>query len=105
MANQQGIIRNIYHLLSEIRYISSEKKLRDSLLFNYIMKHYHKYRETDQQLCKAREEMKFMSETYLCYLRSQRRYEEIYNQYHGKGERSVKETADMLGFKLPHDPK
>lgn len=105
MATQQGIIRNLYHLLSEIRYISSEKHLRDSLLFNYVMKQFRKYKETDQQLCKAREEMKFLSETYLCYLRSQRRYEEIHNQYHAKGERSVKETADMVGFKLPHDPK
>jgi len=102
---QIGVIRTLRQLMSEIRYISSEKKLQDSILVKYIMMQFQKYKETDQQLCKAQEEMKFLASSYLCYLRSQRRYEEIHNQYHAKGERSVKETANMMGFKLPHDPK
>lgn len=101
----QGVVRTLRQLVSEIRHISSENKLQDSLLVKYIIMQFHKYKETDQQLCKAQEEMKFLVSSYLCYLRSQRRYEEIHSQYHTKGERSVKETADMLGFKLPHDPK
>jgi hypothetical protein len=101
----QGVVRTLRQLVSEVRHISSEKKLQDSLLIKYIMMQFRKYKETDQQLCKAQEEMKFLASSYLCYLRSQRRYEEIHNQYHAKGERSVKETANMVGFKLPHDPK
>jgi hypothetical protein len=101
----QGVVRTLRQLVSEVRHISSEKKLQDSLLIKYIMMQFCKYKETDQQLCKAQEEMKFLASSYLCYLRSQRRYEEIRNQYHAKGERSVKETANMVGFKLPHDPK
>lgn len=101
----QGIVRTLRQLLSEIRHISSENKRQDSLLIKYIMMQFHKHKETDQQLCKAQEEMKFLASSYLCYLQSQRRYEAIYNQYHAKGERSVRETADMVGFKLPHDTK
>lgn len=103
--SHREIISTLRQLISEIRYISSEKKLHDSLLVKYIMMQFHKYKETDQQLCKAQEEMKFLALSYLCYLQSQRRFEEIHNQYHAKGERSVKETADMVGFKLPKDPK
>lgn len=99
------IVRTLRQLMFEIRYFNSEKKLSDSLLVRYIMMQFHKYKETDQQLCKAQEEMKFLASSYLCYLQSQRRYKEICDQYHVKGERSIKETADMMGFKLPHDPK
>lgn len=33
------------------------------------------------------------------------RYQELHAEYHGRGERTVKETADLVGFKLPHDPR
>lgn len=103
--SQREIVRTLRNLVSEIRHISSEKKLKESLLVQYIVSQFRRHQQTDQQLCKAREEMKFMAQSYLCYLQSQRRYDEIHNQYHSKGERSVRDTADMLGFKLPHDPK
>lgn len=91
-------------LISELRHNSSGSLLKDSLLIKYIFKQYRKYKVTDKQICKAGEEMKFVSESYLCYLKSQRQYEKLYHQYHAKGERSVEETANIVGFKLPHDP-
>lgn len=69
------------------------------------MLQYRQYKITEQQVCKAQNEMIYLAESYLCYLRSQRQYMLIHNQYTGKKERSVQETADMIGFKLPHDPK
>lgn len=33
------------------------------------------------------------------------RYLELHSEYHGRGERTVKETADLVGFKLPNDPR
>jgi hypothetical protein len=60
---------------------------------------------TDEQLCKAQFEMAYLADTYACYLGSLRRYHSIKDQYHGKGERSIESTANMVGFKLPHDPK
>ncbi|XP_066255599.1 protein FMC1 homolog [Euwallacea similis] len=94
----RGIIR-------EFRYALPERSLKDNLIFNYLMKQYRKYKTTDQQLCKAQEEMNFIANSYLCYLRSSRLSQEIHDEFHGKGERTVQETADMIGFKLPHDPK
>lgn len=98
-------LRILRQLLSELRHMSFDGNLKDSLLKKYIFQQYRKFQITDLQLCKAREEMNFLAQSYLCYLQSQRRYKEIHEQYHAKGERSVKETADMVGFKLPHDPK
>lgn len=99
------VLTNLRRLLSEVRNVNSNKKLKDSILIKYIFTQYHKYKVTDQQLCKAQEEMKFLAQTYLCYLRSQRQYDELNQQYLSKGERSVKDTANLVGFKLPHDPK
>lgn len=71
----------------------------------YILKETRKHMTTDQQLCKAREELKYTAQTYLCYLQSKRKYNEINIEYAGRGERSVADTANMVGFKLPHEPK
>jgi hypothetical protein len=49
--------------------------------------------------------MAYLADTFSCYLSSVRRYNKIKDQYHGKGERSVEETAHLVGFKLPHEPK
>lgn len=93
-------------LLNELRLASPSGKLKkDSMVYKYITNQFEKHQTTDQTLCKAKEEMKFLGETYLCYLRSLRKFDEIQKVYKGKGERSIKDTADMVGFKLPHDPK
>ncbi|KAJ6636350.1 SRR1-like protein, partial [Pseudolycoriella hygida] len=92
-------------LINELRLASPNGIMnKDALVFKYISSQFRKYKTTDQQLCKAREEMKFLGSTYLCYLRSLRKQVDIQKHYKGSGERSVKNTADMVGFKLPHDP-
>ena len=99
-------IKLLKQLASEVRMTSSHEKIcSESPLMKYIISQYHQYRVTDQQLCKAQEEMENLASTYLCYLQSVRRTSEIHQAYKGKGERSVQETANMVGFKLPHDPK
>lgn len=93
-------------LLSELRQHSQNGVLnKESPQFQYIASNFQKYQTTDQVLCKAKEEMKFLGETYLCYLQSLRRQNAIQKEYSGKGERSIEETASLVGFKLPHDPK
>lgn len=42
-----------------------------------------------------------VGETYLTYLRSSRQYSTIMINYRGKGERTVLDTATIVGFKLP----
>jgi len=92
-------------LASELRLASFSGNLKESPAIRYVLDGYKKFKVTDQQLCKAQEEMKYISETYLCYLKSTRQYVELHKHYQGKGERSAEETAKMVGFKLPHDPK
>jgi len=92
-------------LLHELRLISPEGNIKDSLAAKYILSQFKKYKTTEEQLCKARDEMKFVGSTYLAYLQSSRKYLEINKEYKGKGERSIEDTAHMVGFKLPHDPK
>lgn len=98
-------IKTLRKIASELRSISSNGNLKNSPAIEYILKQYRKLKVTDQQLCKAQEEMKYMSETYLCYLKSTRQYMELHKHYQGKGERTTEETANLVGFKLPHDPK
>lgn len=92
-------------LIREIRRVSSEQNTKNDMMAQYILEQARSHRETSQVLCKAREELKNLAETYLCYLTSQRMCKEIQARYTGKGERSIRETADLVGFKLPHDPK
>uniref|UniRef100_A0A1A9WPC0 Protein FMC1 homolog n=1 Tax=Glossina brevipalpis TaxID=37001 RepID=A0A1A9WPC0_9MUSC len=92
-------------LLQELRLASPCACIKDSLVARYILAQYKKFSTTDQQLCKARDEALFLGQTYLTYLSSVRKYNELHKEYRGKGERSIKETCDMVGFKLPTDPK
>lgn len=92
-------------LLSEIRKQSSSKVLKDNQMARYVLDQYRKYQTTDQQLCKAIDEMHFRARTYYNYLYNSRLSNEINKEYKGKGERTVEDTARMVGFKLPHDPK
>lgn len=98
-------LATLRQLLSELRKQSSSKKLADNQMVRYIFSQYRKYQTTDQQLCKAIDEMHFKAKTYCDYLHHSRRYREINTEFKGKGERSVEDTAKMVGFKLPHDPK
>ncbi|KAL0134666.1 hypothetical protein PUN28_001451 [Cardiocondyla obscurior] len=98
-------IKILRSLLQELRRVSHNKTTKDNAMLQYIMEQAHTHKETSEVLCKAREELKSLAEMYLCYLKSQQACKEIHRQYSGKGERSIKETADLVGFKLPHDPK
>ena len=96
------VLRNI---LNEMRLASPNKTIKDSLPAQYVLQQFKKYQTTDELLCKEKDEMLFLGNTYLCYLQSSRIYKRINDEYKGAGERSVEDTAKMVGFKLPHDPK
>ncbi|RZB38640.1 SRR1-like protein, partial [Asbolus verrucosus] len=98
-------VNTLRQIISELRCALPENSLKNNLALQYILSQYRKYKTTSEQLCKAREEVEFVANTYLCYLKSSRLHQEIHAEFHGKGERSVRETANLVGFKLPHDPK
>lgn len=103
--SQSSVVHVLRRLLQEIRKITPSRKLKDALIVPFILKESRKYQITDTQLCKQKNEMVYLADSYRCYLESSRRYRELLEKYQGKGERSIKQTADMVGFKLPHDPK
>lgn len=96
------LVRSLMH---GVRSSTREGKIKGNIMVQYIMDQARAHKETSETLCKAREELKHLAETYSSYLGSQKAYNEIVTQYAGKGERSVRETADLVGFKLPHDPQ
>lgn len=92
-------------ILNELRLASTNSCIKNSLTAKYVLAQFKKYQTTDEQLCKEKDEMLFLGNTYLCYLQSSRNYKRINDEYKGAGERTVEDTAKMVGFKLPHDPK
>lgn len=71
----------------------------------HLADEFRRHQVTEKQHCKASEEMRHLAGTYGAYLRSQRMWSDVHAEYHSKGERSVRDTAKIVGFKLPHDPK
>lgn len=94
----------IRQLANEIRKTTSHNTAKKSPMMQYVLEQTRAHQETSETLCKAREEAQNLAENYLCYLHSLRKYQEINTFYSGKGERSISETANLVGFKLPHDP-
>ncbi|KAL7293674.1 hypothetical protein TKK_0012753 [Trichogramma kaykai] len=93
------------HLAHEIRHTTSTKVVKNNMLMNYIVEQSRSHKPTTEVLCKTKEELHNLGQNYLCYLNSLRKYNEINTYYNSKGERSIKETANLVGFKLPHDPR
>jgi len=80
-------------------------KLSGSRPLGYIVEQYRRHQLTQEQYCKQTEEMTFLASTYATYLESQRKWKELNDEWHARGERTVEDTARMVGFKLPHEPK
>jgi hypothetical protein len=91
-------------LASEIRKTCSQNQLKNNMVMQYILQQNRNYKETSEVYCKDKEDLNYLAQNYACYLNSIRKYQEINAAYSGKGERSIKETANLVGFKLPHDP-
>ena len=98
-------IKTLRSILHELRLASPNGTIKDSLTSQYVLSQFRKYQTTDEQICKEKDEMLFLGQTYRCYLESSRVYKRINQDYKGDGERSIRDTANLVGFKLPHDPK
>lgn len=98
-------IKTLRALLSELRIASPNGCIKNSAAASYVLCQFKKYQTTDLQNCKGKDEMLFLGNTYLCYVQSVRKQKEINKDYAGRGEMNVKDTANMVGFKLPNDPR
>lgn len=100
MSSLRQIIREMRRNLPD-----NKPQVRNQPLTNYILKEFRRHQTTSKQHCKAGQEMEHLTNTYATYLSSQRLWHKVHKEYHASGERSVAETAKIVGFKLPHDPK
>uniref|UniRef100_A0A146L703 Protein FMC1 homolog n=1 Tax=Lygus hesperus TaxID=30085 RepID=A0A146L703_LYGHE len=97
-------VKTLRHLLSELRQASSTGRLNHSPLTGFVFLQYKKFRTTTHQICRAREEMSCLVNSYVTYLQSSRQYQELLKTYHTAKEKSVEEAANIVGYKLPQDP-
>ncbi|KAF2369098.1 hypothetical protein FHG87_000141 [Trinorchestia longiramus] len=82
----------------------SSSSTSNSPTYMFIMEQYKKNSVTDAQLCHEQQELAFLAETYATYLEAGKKYKELYEEFHHP-ERSIEETARIVGFKLPQDPE
>ena len=97
--------RQVLNLFKQMAKTFNESSSKHSQQLDYVKSQFLKHETTSKLHCKEEEEMKHLAQTYATYLTSQKKWKEVHNLYHSKGERSVEETARIVGFKLPHDPK
>lgn len=91
-------------LARELRYFTSNGKLLHRPLIQWILSEYRSNQVTSAQYCRGPDEMIWVADAYLQYVRAQRVCRELTIQ-HQKCEKTVQETADMIGFKLPPKPE
>ncbi|XP_015349267.1 protein FMC1 homolog [Marmota monax] len=98
--------RTLRGLLRELRYLSvaTGRPYRDTAAYRYLVKAFRAHRVTSEKLCRAQHELHFQAATYLCLLRSIREHVALHQEFHGRGERSVEESAGLVGLQLPHQP-
>ena len=100
--------RQLRSIISELRQalqLPERTQLGQTQSMKFIMSQYRRNAVTQEQVCRHKEEMAFMADTYNTYLRSQREWYALQQEYHAKGERTVPEAAKMVGFNLPHEDK
>nr|XP_059876966.1 protein FMC1 homolog isoform X2 [Delphinus delphis] len=106
MAALGSPLRTWRGLLRELRYLNAAagRPYRHTPAYRYLVKAFRAHRVTSEKLCRAQHELHFQAATYLCLLRSIREHVALHQEFHGKGERSVEESAGLVGLKLPQQP-
>ncbi len=66
----------------------------------YILGEFRRNQVTEERICREEQEMQHIGDSYLCYLRSTRKYQTLYEQYH-RAERSVEDSAHLVGLEVP----
>ncbi|KAM9393538.1 protein FMC1 homolog [Pholidichthys leucotaenia] len=90
-------------ILKELRAIQGST-YKQSPAYSYVMDQFRKNKVTGERYCRAQQEACHAAQTYLCLLASTRKHLALHNLYHGKGERSPEEVANLVGLRLPTQP-
>nr|XP_054750525.1 protein FMC1 homolog [Lytechinus pictus] len=87
----------------ELRYAKPQSSPRNLLAFQYLMKQYRQNQVTQEQVCRAQNGLLHNAQTYLCLLRSTRECEALRTEY-SHSERTIQESARLVGLELPKVP-
>ncbi|CAM1323867.1 Srrd (predicted) [Pycnogonum litorale] len=79
-----------------------QNDVKKTITYGYLKRQFKNYEVTEEKLCRGRKEMNHMGNSYLCYLTSNRAYKKLHGEYHSKGERTIQETASLVGLTLPN---
>ncbi|OQV14974.1 hypothetical protein BV898_10875 [Hypsibius exemplaris] len=84
-------------ILHEIRLQKLHNPIRTDLT-TYISREFKKHTVTEEKFCRANESALFDAKTYLEMLRSTRLHRALAAHYKGKGERTIEESANLVGL-------
>ncbi|XP_065285652.1 protein FMC1 homolog isoform X3 [Dermacentor andersoni] len=93
-----GLIRAV---IQELRRNLPQKPVRGTLAARYLLSEARKHQTTEKRLCRAHQELQAKMDTYCTYLASSRKEKALHLQYHARGERSVEESAHLVGLSVP----
>merc|ERR1712198_829237 len=87
-------------LIKELRLSNGQSHKGNNLAEEYVANQFRRYQVASKKICREQNEVEHMARSYLCYLESKRKHEELQSRYSG-AERSVEESARLVGLKLP----
>ncbi|XP_064595048.1 protein FMC1 homolog [Liolophura sinensis] len=100
-ARESGVV--LYKtLLKELRRVHP-KNAEESAAYSFVKDQFRKFQVTGEKTCRASNEVQHVAETYICFLQSARKFEELNMQYKGKGEATVEDSAHRVGLAVPGD--
>ncbi|XP_037572816.1 protein FMC1 homolog isoform X2 [Dermacentor silvarum] len=101
MAAPKESLALIRAVIQELRRNLPQKPVRSTLAARYLLSEARKHQTTEKRLCRAHQELQAKMDTYCTYLASSRKAKALHLQYHARGERSVEESAHLVGLSVP----
>ncbi|KAL8570988.1 hypothetical protein ACOMHN_037848 [Nucella lapillus] len=101
MASTKELFRQ---LTKELRLIYKTDKLQEVPVYTFLENQFRRFQVTGEKECRGQNDVSHLASTYLCLLHSNRRLEELQVKFRGKGERSVEESARLVGLIPPSKP-
>lgn len=81
-------------------YINHQAGSKDASV-EHMMSLFRANQVTEKRFCRPQDHYKYFADTYLTYLSSLRRQDEITRKYFNKQERSIESSARLVGLELP----
>ncbi|CAD5115787.1 DgyrCDS4729 [Dimorphilus gyrociliatus] len=100
MASSKARVAVLKSLFRELQ-LSNKKPLKENPVYIYAMEQTRKHQVTGMKFCRERDELFHVTDTYRCLLHSVRKHEELIERYKGAGERTIEESANIVGLGLP----